>query len=291
MKKIFKRHKFTAVLEISNYISFTGNIGGSSGAVGGKIAEVDSDFALMSSMHLADAATGAPMHSWATAEHLTGSADIRILANHLRITVDQAVAYRSAWIEYRHAQGMIAAEDQTIYLHAARTLAHIMLSIERSWVHDLENLLGSLDGIPEKRTEGWVHDAECDDQQNALGEYLDCPADDVSCEFDNTYLAEGMEYLVLTDGEADQQAKNYIAGSLWAFNADFLERFMPLNGENIKKLQGGCEDVNQAFRQLIGDKFDDFVETTILADGRGHFMSSYDGEENFQSGFYLYRVN
>jgi hypothetical protein len=34
-----------------------------------------------------------------------------------------------------------------------------------------------------------------------------------------------------------------------------------------------------------------FVEEAVSADGRGHFLSSYDGEENEQDGFYIYRIN
>lgn len=40
---------------------------------------------------------------------------------------------------------------------------------------------------------------------------------------------------------------------------------------------------------------DGFIQAAISADGRGHFMSSYDGEENEvtvnDQTFYIYRLN
>jgi hypothetical protein len=38
-------------------------------------------------------------------------------------------------------------------------------------------------------------------------------------------------------------------------------------------------------------KFNDFADEAISADGRGHFLSGYDGNENEQDGFYIYRTN
>ena len=37
--------------------------------------------------------------------------------------------------------------------------------------------------------------------------------------------------------------------------------------------------------------FDSFVQHAIAADGRGHFLSSYDGEENEAGEFFVYRTN
>jgi len=43
------------------------------------------------------------------------------------------------------------------------------------------------------------------------------------------------------------------------------------------------------------DDIDSFVDAAISADGRGHFMSSYDGNENEEevngTTFYIYRIN
>jgi hypothetical protein len=52
-----------------------------------------------------------------------------------------------------------------------------------------------------------------------------------------------------------------------------------------------CEDANEIVRAMIGERMDDFVSQAIGADERGHFLSSYDGEENQQGEFYIYRNN
>jgi hypothetical protein len=39
-----------------------------------------------------------------------------------------------------------------------------------------------------------------------------------------------------------------------------------------------CEDANETIAALITD-IDEFIEDAICADGRGHFLNGYDGEE------------
>ena len=55
-----------------------------------------------------------------------------------------------------------------------------------------------------------------------------------------------------------------------------------------------CESSNEAVKSLIED-FDHFVDDAVLTDGRGHFLSSYDGEENEvkinNTWYYIYRTN
>ncbi len=106
------------------------------------------------------------------------------------------------------------------------------------------------------------------------------------------------EYLVLTDSEADAKAREYILDSVWAFNKSFLdchsEAIAEIDEKAFAKLQEGCESVNKAFIAMIDD-LDHFVEDAINSDGRGHFISQYDGEENEVSidgtWFYVYRLN
>lgn len=123
------------------------------------------------------------------------------------------------------------------------------------------------------------------------------------------------DYLVLTDSEADEKAEEYIKDSLWAFNSDFIinHSALPYEAkEMIKSFQRDkCEGANDTIEALIED-MDKFVSDAISADGRGHFMSSYDGEENEitvvlpesittemmeesdidqKTTFYIYRIN
>lgn len=40
-----------------------------------------------------------------------------------------------------------------------------------------------------------------------------------------------------------------------------------------------CESCNEPIYWLVKDNFDSLVRESIQADGRGHFLSLYDGEE------------
>jgi len=120
---------------------------------------------------------------------------------------------------------------------------------------------------------------------------------------DNRKLVERDDggYMVLTDEEADEKAKEYIKTSLWAFNADFICRMcgLPYAAEEmIRSFQGTeCEGANDTILALIenADGIDFFVEQAINADGRGHFLNTYDGEEHeIKHGnewLYIYKVN
>lgn len=120
----------------------------------------------------------------------------------------------------------------------------------------------------------------------------------------NTFEAFGNEYKVLTDEEADEEAKTQILESLWAFNADFILRHTEFynnstsreDAEFIKALQDLqrrlCESANSIVKALIID-VDDFVSDAIDSDGRGHFISWYDGEEyeTQYNNIFVYRTN
>lgn len=141
-------------------------------------------------------------------------------------------------------------------------------------------------------------DTTTEQRIEALAKHLGCDIGDISastyddCSFD----ACGGEYLVLTDDEADDRAREYIEQSLWAFNASFIASHTRngLSTECIKALeemQGKlCESASPIVEALIED-MDHFVSDAIRADGRGHFLSQYDGEENEEGAFYIYRTN
>ena len=119
---------------------------------------------------------------------------------------------------------------------------------------------------------------------------------------DNIFESEsGEEYMVLTDEEADNEAENSIKESLWSFNADFIlkhtnfyhnstEEEDQIFMNSLKTMQNTlCEDANDLVYAMIED-IDIFVCSAIEEDGRGHFISMYDGEENEQNGYYIYRM-
>jgi hypothetical protein len=96
--------------------------------------------------------------------------------------------------------------------------------------------------------------------------------------------------MVLTDAEAQDKVAESIKETLWAFNPDFLARHSGIDREVFERLQDSCETANDAIFKLIKN-FDDLVEDAVGTDGRGHFLSGYDGNENEQGDFYLYRTN
>lgn len=121
----------------------------------------------------------------------------------------------------------------------------------------------------------------------ALAQSQDMSIEDAIDAFENG------DWLIYDDAEADDAVAEYIKQSLWAFNASFLSRRTDLPEEIFTALQDKCEGANDAFLALVEkhDSLDDFVDAAVSADGRGHFLSSYDGEEIEHSDFYLYRVN
>lgn len=127
----------------------------------------------------------------------------------------------------------------------------------------------------------------------ALAKFLDCEVEEIN---ETNYCFEygKKEYLVLTDEEAEEKAKEYILDSAWAFNKSFLnaqsEAIAEMDDETFRVIQERCESANKAILAMIDDK-DSFVNDAIASDGRGHFLSGYDGEENEQNGYYIYRIN
>ena len=134
-------------------------------------------------------------------------------------------------------------------------------------------------------------------KEKALAEFLDVEENEVKENSRGTYeTGNGNEYMVLTDDEADEEAYKEIEDSLWAFNAEFIIEMCGLNSgvESLRTMQkNSCEDCNDFIEAMIEGTcgMECFVESAIESDGRGHFISYYDGEENEQGEYFIYRVN
>lgn len=145
----------------------------------------------------------------------------------------------------------------------------------------------------------------------ALREHLDLQMEDMKDVTDSQYEKNGFdyfkeEYLVLTGEEADARAKEEIERDVWAFMPDFIlshcSTYENMSNweydsakEALEKIQAHfAEGVNELIKAMIPD-MDEFVEDAICADGRGHFISHYDGRENEYEvngmTFYVYRLN
>lgn len=128
----------------------------------------------------------------------------------------------------------------------------------------------------------------------ALAKHLNTDKSEIDGE-DDSFTVGREEYFVLTDKEADKATKSHILDSVWAFRAEFLESHSKVaDAETFKLLQQKYEDSNAAITRLIDD-IDHFIDDAIAADGRGHFLATYDGHEHEvemgKTRFYIYRTN
>lgn len=124
--------------------------------------------------------------------------------------------------------------------------------------------------------------------------------------FDETNTNE--TYLILTEEEADKKAKEEILNSLWIFNPDFLVDYInyDYNGTEEKKalilglltIQNNLyENANEIIKILVKDNLEDLISDAIESDGRGAFLSMYNGEEeditdpDTKEIYYIYRID
>lgn len=134
-----------------------------------------------------------------------------------------------------------------------------------------------------------------DPRIEALARYLGVGIEDVTSGYgENSYEVGRETYWVLTDAEADDLCADQIKDQLWAFRASFIASHTR-NGLNsqciraLEKMQGElCEDAGPIIEALIED-MDRFISDAISADGRGHFLASYDGDEHESGEFFIYR--
>jgi phage terminase Nu1 subunit (DNA packaging protein) len=181
-----------------------------------------------------------------------------------------------------------------------------MISWVSSHEYGLDNGVGEFSDSIENIEADFELCSVVDDRRKrmqALADYLAIEPDPIEGETLEDYIeqsaydseefeAEGNTYLVLTDAEADDRAKYNVADSLWAFNADYLTDYIPLPANIISLIQREMsEDCNEAFKELLGDKLDSFIDDAISADGRAHFMNTYDDQENTSSEYLIYRTN
>lgn len=131
----------------------------------------------------------------------------------------------------------------------------------------------------------------------ALAKFLNVEVEEIEGNSDEESFEHGRsEYLVLTDDEADEKCREYVKDMAWAFKASFIASHTRngLNDAAIKalsKMQGElCEDAQELVLALVED-VDAFIDDAVSSDGRGHFLSTYDGEENESGEFYIYQTN
>lgn len=133
----------------------------------------------------------------------------------------------------------------------------------------------------------------------ALAEEFGCYPRDVAEDCGENYVIDGIEYLVLTDSEAEDKVVDYISDTLWAFSSSFLASVTGVDESVFIAIQdnGNCESNNEPIRSILDatdTSMSEVAQEAISWDGRGHFLSSYDGEETevYADGeyYYCYRV-
>jgi len=143
------------------------------------------------------------------------------------------------------------------------------------------------------------------EKEKALIDFLKVPMDEFDYTENNPFNeneinSNGCDYLVLTNEEADDATHDAISGLAFSFNADFIIShskaldYDAVSYAIITAIQEQDEGGNEAMKRLIDD-FDEFVAEAIRADGRGHFLSGYDGTEletRINGVYYfIYRTN
>jgi hypothetical protein len=114
---------------------------------------------------------------------------------------------------------------------------------------------------------------------------------------DTIFTTNMGEYIVLRGDEAYQKATEYIEDTLYAFNSHFLAGYTGVDESVFEQLSQQYESANPAVRSLIeaNGGLEGFVGEAIAADGLGHFISFYDGEEHQMiigsKAWSIFRVN
>jgi hypothetical protein len=281
MRKIFKHAKFTAVFtDKDGYFSLTGECEGSSGAVGHKIAEIDSDFRPLEKMHLSDCKTGAPMHAWANAEYWAKELDYKKLENCLRCTDIEVKVFCDLLsdINVNSRIGELARRAAISNMSAFKT------RLENQWKGEAKEAYEIADEIPSNLTKGFVNpynedgnyiSQDYEDFLNDLSEPEKAIAIAMEEDIDlldveengEYYRAAGREYRVFTDDEAD------IA---W--------------DESLESYIDDCLEIPESLERYFDrEKWKEDAKV----DGRGHSLSTYDGHERTQivngTTYFLYK--
>lgn len=141
-------------------------------------------------------------------------------------------------------------------------------------------------------------------------EHWDCSPNDVTLKkYDHhglsMYSVGNIEFAIGTDSMADEACENYIVDSAWAFNASFIlsecelpqDLCEPIEAWQFKECEGCNDGILALIKKTCG--LESFTKAAVSADGRGHFLSPYDGSETEieterngeRVAMYIYRIN
>jgi hypothetical protein len=140
----------------------------------------------------------------------------------------------------------------------------------------------------------WIMMDEAREPEEVVAVVAGYDIDDVSEGYgEGVYEVGSEEWLCVTDDEADELVEDAVRESLWAFKPSFLLDYLPdgMTEEALGAIQGLYEDANDPLLAMIGGDVSELAADAVGLDGRGHFLSGYDGEEREYGKWFLYRVN
>ena len=262
MKKTFKGNNFTATFTDENgYFSLTGNVSSVSGAIGDKLIKIDPRFKLMEDMHLSNAETGEPMHSWQNANYFIKKGNLNAFKNQLRHCQDEYLGAYNAISEAKDLEKDVSGYNVRVTKPAIEHLQTIQAKIIELWKQDVKKVYALAEYIPEDLTDIDetinLNDFVEPDKVQALSQHLETHFSTIeeTTYNDNIFEAEGSEWLVVTDEEADDLWEE----SLDSYLEDCVYPELPDNMQNY---------------------FDDEKwKQDAKIDGRGHSLNRYDGSE------------
>jgi len=133
-------------------------------------------------------------------------------------------------------------------------------------------------------------------ERNAAARHFLEDKDTEAAAWDERRYGLAEDWLILSDEEADAEAVESVRRDVWAFVPSFLVSYLPegVTVDVVETLQQAkYEDAAPAILAMLGQRFEEFASDAIEADGRGHFLSSWDGcEHEFEHGgrtWYAYR--
>jgi hypothetical protein len=136
-------------------------------------------------------------------------------------------------------------------------------------------------------------------KRKCIAEHFGCSVADVVDIDDDRYQVDGREYLIVDDDTADTYAREHIEDTLWAYRPSFLSGETGIAVCVYEAIAGNerYDENNEALKVLIEGTcgMDDFVDSAISADGRGQYLSPYNGEEIeldiYGETYYAYRLD
>ena len=274
MEKTYKGNNFTAVFTDENgYFSLTGDIDGGSGAIGDKLAKIDPRFTLLNDMHLSDCETGAPMHSWENAFYFIKGNDDAALDRHIRHKSEE---FKNAYLAIHDAKNLerdVSGYNARVTKPTIERLENLKVEIAALWDLDAEAAYTLAESIPADLTDidetVTLDDYNEPDKAQALAQHLDCHFSEVTEDDDIRFSAEGMDFLIVTDDEAEILWDE----SLDSYLDDCVLPDIPDNMQNYFDTEAWKRDAKM--------------------DGRGHSLSSYNGCEYNQEvdgeTYYIFR--